>query len=695
MNSNESVDQGRRQALAAIGAAGLALAAGGMLTRETSAQSVQAAVYGPGAEDEMRCGCRGGVSACDYGAIGDGLSHPLSEFYATLPQAQLDYPHAASLSDEMDWAAIQKALDTEKNVYVPDGNYRINRPIAIRVMGQALYSYGTYTTTLTWNGTNPAHNMIEILSTRRDTGNGGTYRAGQRLYGFLLTSTTDGVMANAIWMEAGVFHAIVEKLRIIMPGRPTGAIIRTASGGGTSYVNGPTFRDITITGQINASGLPIPVGVWAEGIIEGYFDSVRVFSTEIGWRFGSPVANDSRNVSDCTFVRCHSEIGNRANGTDAGVAVQFYQGINMNFYGCKFTCGADFTVPNGQRVVTFANSDGAMGRSINFDSTSFWQINATGAAIQFLASALYKDVHFNNPSLDCPVGILSIDPMTDVNLTWQNPTYSSTVPKTAEFRTRGTTFPAATIADGAFHTVTLPEFQLPRGVPFLLSYSGDLQGAILTGYRTSGFANGTASLQNATWAAISLAAGRLRWREFAPDERKARLIAAFDPPSLPAGASYAVTFTCPGAELGDFVEAGLPIDSTGGLRSMILKAYVSAPGTVTVRLTNLTTVTSNFPSRDLIIDVLAPKFGAYRAISATPGVIPDGGGMSVAVAVPGVEPGDFAVASFSHDLQGVMAGANVSASGTVTVRLQNGTGAAVELPAGTLAVGVYKRYSAM
>ncbi len=45
------------------------------------------------------------------GAIGDGLSHPLSERFSTLSAAQNYYPFATDLSDEIDWAAIQRAVD--------------------------------------------------------------------------------------------------------------------------------------------------------------------------------------------------------------------------------------------------------------------------------------------------------------------------------------------------------------------------------------------------------------------------------------------------------------------------------------------------------------------------------------------------------------------------------------------------------
>lgn len=694
MDGIEPLNKGRRKMLAALGAAGISLAAGSFLASRDGGQTVSAAVYDPGGDGDPHP-CKDVINVCELGAIGDGSSHPLSEFYPTLTEAQAVYPHATALTDETDWAAIQGALNTGKNVFVPYGNYYINQTIAMRTQGQQLYGKGTYTTTLTWNAVDSAKNMIEILSMRRDTGNLALTRTGQVLSGFYLTTTNQAIMAHTIWMEDGVFHAIVEQLRIVLPGLASQAVIRTSTGGGYSYPVGPVFRDITITGGKNLTGNPIPVGVWLEGIIEGFFENVKVYSTEVGWRFGAITSEASRNVEECTFIRCHGEIGNRGNATDAGVTVEFYEGTNMNFYGCKFTAGASFAVLNGQRVMTFANAVDVIWRSINFYDTYFWHINGTGPAIQFLGSSLFRDVHFTNPSLNCPFGVISIDPQTDVNITWENPTYVRTVPKVAHFRVRGITVPAVTIASGAVQAATLPDIPFPRGVPFLLSYSGDLQGAVLTGYRTSGTRNGTADMHNVTTASLDMAAGRIRWREFSEAEVKAQAVASFDPPLLAPGASHSVDVACPAAAMNDMVAVGFASAVTGGLKSMILTGYVSAPGVLTARLTNLTQASVDFPAADLIVYVLAAKFEAYGTATVGPLQIADGSGTTVSVSVPDSQLGDFPVASFSEDIEGLIVGANVSSAGTVSVRLQNHTGGAVNLPRGKVAVGVYRRFSSL
>lgn len=75
------------------------------------------------------------VNVRDFGAVGDDTSHPLSDYYDTLAEAQVDYPHADSLTNEIDWAAIQAAVNhaiyTTKigRVLIPDGSYLIDRTI--------------------------------------------------------------------------------------------------------------------------------------------------------------------------------------------------------------------------------------------------------------------------------------------------------------------------------------------------------------------------------------------------------------------------------------------------------------------------------------------------------------------------------------------------------------------------------------
>ncbi|SFJ67616.1 hypothetical protein [Methylobacterium brachiatum] len=78
------------------------------------------------------------VSVKDFGAIGDGATHPLSSKFSTLAAAQLVYACALALSDEIDWCAFQTAVNSGRPVWIPDGYYLVNRTIAVTLNGVLL-----------------------------------------------------------------------------------------------------------------------------------------------------------------------------------------------------------------------------------------------------------------------------------------------------------------------------------------------------------------------------------------------------------------------------------------------------------------------------------------------------------------------------------------------------------------------------
>ncbi len=73
-----------------------------------------------------------------------------------------------------------------------------------------------------------------------------------------------------------------------------------------------------------------------------------------------------------------------------------------------------------------------------------------------------------------------------------------------------------------------------------------------------------------------------------------------------------------------------------------------------------------------------------------PGSIAVGSMEAKDVTVTGAALGDFAIASFSLDVQDLVLSATVTADNTVTAVLANNTAAAVNLSSGTLAVLVFK-----
>lgn len=84
------------------------------------------------------------VSVKDFGSIGDGTAHPLSERYATLSAAQAVYSFVTSLSDSIDWAALQAACASgASGVYIPSGcDLNINKTATIPNTNFTLYGCG-------------------------------------------------------------------------------------------------------------------------------------------------------------------------------------------------------------------------------------------------------------------------------------------------------------------------------------------------------------------------------------------------------------------------------------------------------------------------------------------------------------------------------------------------------------------------
>lgn len=91
-------------------------------------------------------------------------------------------------------------------------------------------------------------------------------------------------------------------------------------------------------------------------------------------------------------------------------------------------------------------------------------------------------------------------------------------------------------------------------------------------------------------------------------------------------------------------------------------------------------------------DVRYPLASNILNGSATydPPSLADGVGATTTVSVTGAALGDFALASFSLDLQGILVTAYVSAANTVSVRFQNETTGTIDLGSGTLKARVWK-----
>jgi hypothetical protein len=93
----------------------------------------------------------------------------------------------------------------------------------------------------------------------------------------------------------------------------------------------------------------------------------------------------------------------------------------------------------------------------------------------------------------------------------------------------------------------------------------------------------------------------------------------------------------------------------------------------------------------LLTGVLTNTNGLSASATYDPGSLADGAGVTTTVTCTGAAAGDFALASFSLDVQGITVTAWVSTANTVSVRFQNESGGVLDLSSGTLRVRVYQK----
>lgn len=163
--------------------------------------------------------------------------------------------------------------------------------------------------------------------------------------------------------------------------------------------------------------------------------------------------------------------------------------------------------------------------------------------------------------------------------------------------------------------------------------------------------------------------------------------ATYDAPSLVDGAGVTVNIPVPGALLGDFVvSVSLGVD----LQGISVTGYVSAADTVSVRLQNESAGTLDLASTTIRVAVLPQTSNASKigmlvgAATYDTASLADAAGATTTITVRGAALGDYVIGSFGLDLQGITATWYVSATDTVSVRIQNESGGTIDLASTTL-----------
>lgn len=181
---------------------------------------------GTGAEERTaQAKLRERVSPEDFGAIGDGNLHPLSERYTTLAEAQVDYPFATALTQQIDYCAFIAAITSQTftshglyyhsgpEILLKDGavyrmgsdTIQLKRSVHIRGAGSgmpwtsmAAMRWAAGATAFIVHRYNTIGNTVESVPT---TGADGTIIEGIRILGAASTAA-DAYGGHAIWLRA-------------------------------------------------------------------------------------------------------------------------------------------------------------------------------------------------------------------------------------------------------------------------------------------------------------------------------------------------------------------------------------------------------------------------------------------------------------------------------------------------------------
>lgn len=138
------------------------------------------------------------ISVKDFGAVGDGVLRLLSEEFTTLAAAQEVYDFVTDLSQSLDWAGIQAAMNADvASIYFPEGRYRISENL-VRDGNTLLHGDGLSVSILVMEGTSSF-----IFDGGAAGAEYGTHALQIERIGFEIPSVTTKTVISAIW-SAGI-----------------------------------------------------------------------------------------------------------------------------------------------------------------------------------------------------------------------------------------------------------------------------------------------------------------------------------------------------------------------------------------------------------------------------------------------------------------------------------------------------------
>jgi hypothetical protein len=276
----------------------------------------------------------------DYGAIGDGTRHPLSEFYGSLVSAQADYPHALSLTDEIDWAAWQKAINvfsagraatSAGAIFAPEGEYFINRPLvyggassySLKIFGNCGGARAGFGTVFTWTGTVGESMFIfyganecevEGVNFNPESGVGLTQCVHVAADNHVNTTLSGGVTAGAVTATPVSMTDIAVGTLL---GIDTGANFEVVY---VTAVTGATF-DATFT-RAHSAGVQVGGGAGSAGVrFRRCTFLVPEGAATAGVLWGNKTAAETPQVSEGQISECYVRGGGTPGDSFAGFRI--------------------------------------------------------------------------------------------------------------------------------------------------------------------------------------------------------------------------------------------------------------------------------------------------------------------------------------------------------------------------------------
>jgi hypothetical protein len=606
------------------------------------------------------------VSVTDFGADVTGVADASTAFQAAMDAI----------------AARASGAITRGFLIIPPGEYRLDTQLEIEE--QAIHFLGQEGAVIRWNGDN-THAIFHVVDSSRCAWDN-----------LVLLGKDAAPPTAAIYFDQPVAGDVgTNELHIVR----------------RCLFGRRWIQDATAAGALQR-------GVWVGGAFNGNNDQFAIYDSHFDSCSTAGVAIDNHQsiwgiIQNCSFQLCG--YGINAGASFLGTNLQF----NRNTV-CDLKVFRDMAVfirglfsehaaqiidvaqdcalhIDGGHLVIHPEMTGAYwgvvnaAKKLSLRNLKMLENGATGKKLQITPSSSSGATHLYVRSCELPKGDdgteFALNVSTGTRGIYADIEHGPYALK--GFFRHALAYDPASLADaaGISTSTTGATIGLAAGALVVPSFSLDLQGVLMSGYVYQ--ANGLAArFQNETGGVVDLDAGTIRWKALTEGvDTRAVAAATWNPALVADGAGQTQTIAVPGAAMGDFVV----FSHTSSLAGLITTAWVSAAGTVSVRLQNETGGNNDVPDGTLKAAILRETGDYFGAATYDPPSLADGAGATTTIAVPGVKLGDPVVAAFSVDLAGVLMIPYVSAADVVSVRFQNETGAGpVDLAPGTLRVMAWR-----